>query len=499
MASASSSSAAVAALVQKASQQYLECRRKVTAKVDEVKALDEQLQAAFAAMDMLRERGGAGAKSVGRLEVTLAGVEGPLPAPAAAISVAIDPEFEADEDEFDEVEEVVEKRDVVTTDEHGHVVEPGSAPVHEDGSTPRKLKTTTKITRTIIKKKVKKAKLPVVRTIAWDAGEAAEEQEKEELAEAADAEESEDAEKSEENEGDEQKDEATPKPLTFPATFVFDPVQSREAVVILTVASTEEEDAEPIKEIEFPVSRLFGEGAVLDQWFALVDEEEEEEEEATVKVEEIVAETAEAVAEVVAEVAEEAAEETAEAAQEEVAEDKEEVVEEAEKADEEQKEVAAEVATEEEQAEEAEAETAVEAAEEVVEKEPVSRFRVKATFVLSEIEKLSVAAMALSKKKQEADAVLQELEREAASLRTKFERLNASQRSLSASGVSKPKSSLLSSRFASQPAVHKSQFQKLRESVTAVFTPQRQQVLTSVAIFVSSVALFHYQGENLLM
>jgi hypothetical protein len=164
--------------------------------------------------------------------------------------------------------------------------------------------------------------------------------------------------------------------------------------------------------------------------------------------------------------------------------------------------VTAEVAAEEEQTEEADAEAVGESTEEVAEKEPavpVSRFRVKATFAMSEIEKLSVAAMALSKKKQEADAVLQELEREAASLRTKFERLNASQRSLSASGVSKPKSALLSSRFASQPAVQKSQFQKLRESVTAVFTPQRQQVLTSVAIFVSSVALFHYQGENLLM
>lgn len=493
---AASSSAAVAALVQKASQQYLECRRKVTAKVDEVKAIDEQLQAAFAAMDLLRESGGASAKSVGRLEVTLAGVEGPAPAPAAAITIAIDPEFESDEDEFEEVEEVVEKRDVVTTDEHGHVVEPGTAPVHEDGSTPRKLKTTTKITRTIIKKKVKKVKQPVVRTIAWDAGEAAEEEE----AAAEEAEESEEA-----AEGDEQeKEEAAPKPLTFPATFVFDPVQSREAVVILTVASASEEDAEPVKEIEFPISRLFGEGAVLDQWYALVDEEEAAVE--APKVEEIAAETTEEVVEE-AEKTEEAekAEETAEA-QEGAAEDKEEGSEETEKADKEQKEVTAETAAEEEEAEstEAEVEAAAETepAEEVVEKEPaapVSRFHVKATFAMSEVEKLSVAAMALSKKKQEADAVLKELEREAASLRTKYERLNASQRTLSASSVSKPKSGLLSSRFAGQPAVQKSQFQKIRESVSAVFTPQRQQVLTSVAFFVTSVAVFHYQGENLLM
>jgi hypothetical protein len=244
-----SSSAAVAAMVQRASQQYLECRRGVTAKVDEVKQLDEQIGAVFAQIsalseapegqEELSEQAKAAAKSVGRLEVTLAGVEGEEPVAGAAITVALDPEYEADE--YETVEEVVEKKDVVVTDENGNVVEEGQLPEEDGESTPRKLKTTTKITRTIIKKKVKKEKKPVVRTVAWTA-------------------------KAEE-EGEEQ--EQGEKPLSFPATFVFDPVQSREAVVIVTVAAAEtedEEEPEPIREIEFPISSLFQDNALDKLW-----------------------------------------------------------------------------------------------------------------------------------------------------------------------------------------------------------------------------------------
>uniref|UniRef100_K3WEJ5 Uncharacterized protein n=1 Tax=Globisporangium ultimum (strain ATCC 200006 / CBS 805.95 / DAOM BR144) TaxID=431595 RepID=K3WEJ5_GLOUD len=110
-----------------------------------------------------------------------------------------------------------------------------------------------------------------------------------------------------------------------------------------------------------------------------------------------------------------------------------------------------------------------------------------------------IEAVNLSKKKQEAEAVLAILEREAASLRTKYERLNASQRSLGAASVSKPKSNLLLGRnFAGQAPVQKSSYQKLKDSVSAVLTPQRQGVLTSVVLFFGSAALFHFQGENLL-
>ncbi|KAJ8575442.1 hypothetical protein ON010_g3770 [Phytophthora cinnamomi] len=313
-----SSSAAVAAMVQRASQQYLECRRSVTAKVDEVKLLDEQIAAVFQQIsalseapegeEELSEEAKAAAKSVGRLEVTLAGVEGEEPVPNATITVALDPEYEADE--YETVEEVVEKKNVVVTDEHGHVVEDGQAPEEDGESTPRKLKTTTKITRTTIKKRVKKEKEPVVRTVAWTAAAQGEEGEEEEKAAA----------------------------LTFPATFVFDPVQSREAVVTITVAAAtaeedgdEDEEPEPVKEIEFPISSLF-QGNALDKWYTTTDEEEEEEPTTiTELVEEAVKEAVEE--EIAAEKAEEA-EEAEEAEKTEEAERTEEAAEEADKSEE---------------------------------------------------------------------------------------------------------------------------------------------------------------------
>ncbi|KAE9011535.1 hypothetical protein PR003_g15447 [Phytophthora rubi] len=537
-----SSSAAVAAMVQRVSQQYLECRRSVTSKVDEVKLLDEQIAAVFQQIsalseapegeEELSEEAKTAAKSVGRLEVTLAGVEGEEPVPNATITVALDPEYEADE--YETVEEVVEKKDVVVTDEHGHVVEDGQVPEEDGESTPRKLKTTTKITRTVIKKRVKKEKEPVVRTVNWTA-----------------------AEKSEEG-------EETDTALTFPATFVFDPVQSREAVVTITVAAAssneedEEEEEELIKEIEFPISSLF-QGNALDKWYTTTDEEEEEEpttitelvEEAVKEAieEEIAAEKAEEaekteegeVTEETEKVEAEMAEETEESVEtkktEEIekteeteesdkteeteeakeAEKTEEKIEEDEKSDEteeaektkeaeevEQTEETEKIETAEqsEEAEQVEEETEqAEEAEQVQEetKPVVSRFHVKANFVLSEAEKLSISVVALSKKKQEAEAALQVLEREAASLRTKYERLNASQRQLNASSVSKPKSNLLGGRFGAGgvPVQRKSWYQSSRERANAFIT-KHQQVLVSVAMFTGSVCLFHYNGENLL-
>lgn len=493
----STSSAAVAALVQKASQQYVECRRKVTAKVDEVKALDQEINALFAQITALGENAqtSKSAKSVGRLEVRIAGVEGETPVENAVITVALDPEYESDGDEFEivEVQHVIEKHTVtvtkanaegedevvaekVITKEDG--VEVGVEVLKEDEHSDSedasehaehggKRKTTTKITRTTQTKKIKKKvekKEPVVRSVEW-------------TPEAADS--------------------------AFPATFVFDPVQSREAVVTITVApaAADEPEAEPVKEIEFPVSSLF-QGKDLDQWYtikeeaAAVEAEAEADEETTITElaeEETVEESAEVAVEAVEEevvaVEEEDAEEVAAVATEEAVEAEVET----EKVEVEASEVVTEAAVVEE-------ETAVDAA--VAAPAPaVTRFHVQATFVLSEIEALSIDAVNLSKKKQEAEAVLAILEREAASLRTKYERLNASQRSLGASSVSKPKSNLLMGRnFAGQSAtiVQKSTFQKAKDSVSAVLTPQRQQVIISVAMFFGSAALFHFQGENLL-
>ncbi|KAG3109478.1 hypothetical protein PI124_g5182 [Phytophthora idaei] len=475
-----SSSAAVAAMVQRASQQYLECRRSVTAKVDEVKLLDEQIAAVFQQItalseapegeEELSEEAKSAAKSVGRLEVLLLGVEGEEPVPNATITVALDPEYEAYE--YETVEEVVEKKDTVVTDEHGHVVEDGQVPEEDGESTPRKLKTTTKITRTIIKKRVKKEKEPVVRTVAWNAAANTKDDEEESTA------------------------------LTFPATFVFDPVQSREAVVIITVAaaaSEDDEESEPVKEIEFPISSLFQDNA-LDKWYTTADEEEEEEpttitelvEEAVKEAieEEIAAEKAEETEEV------EKAEETENTEEDEKTEEAENI-EKAEETEEDEKVEENEKVEDDENVEDAEK---VEEVEKVEEPKPTgSRFHVKASFALSEAEKLSISVVALSKKKQEAETALQVLEREAASLRTKYERLNASQRQMNASSISKPKSSLLGGRFGAGgvPVQRKSWYQSSYERANA-FATKHQQLLVSVAMFTGSVCLFHYNGENLL-
>ncbi|KAF4046655.1 hypothetical protein GN244_ATG01046 [Phytophthora infestans] len=515
-----SSSAAVAAMVQRASQQYLECRRNVTAKVDEVKLLDEQIAAVFQQITALSEapegeeeifeEAKSAAKSVGRLEVSLLGVEGEEPVPNATITVSLDPEY--DDDEYETIEEVVEKKDVVVTDEHGRVVEDGQVPEEDGESTPRKLKTTTKITRTIIKKRVKKEKDPVVRTVAWNAVANSEEEEKSTA-------------------------------LTFPATFVFDPVQSREAVVIITVApaaSEDDEEPEPVKEVELPISSLFQDN-VLDKWYTTADEEEEEEpttitelvEEAMKEAieEEIAAEKAEET-DVTEETEEseknEESEKTAEkmedAEEDEKTEENEKVeetehaekTEENEKIEETEKAEEAEKTEENEEAEKMEEDEKVDEDEKIEEDEKVqevekevdeveepkqtgSRFHVKASFALSEAEKLSISVVALSKKKQDAESALQILEREAASLRTKYERLNASQRQMNASSISKPKSNLLGGRFGagSVPVQRKSWYQSSYERVNA-FATKHQQVLVSVAMFTGSVCLFHYNGENLL-
>ncbi|CAI5710323.1 unnamed protein product [Hyaloperonospora brassicae] len=503
-------------MAQRASVQYLECRRSVTAKVDEVKLLDEQIAAAFqqitalaAAPDgeeELSDEVRAAAKSVGRLEVTLASVEGEEPVPDATITVSLDPEYTADA--YETVEEIVERKDVVVTDEAGNVVEDEQVVEMETEHTPRKLKTTTKITRTITKKRVKREKAPEVRTIAWTAGTRSENEE-----------------------------ENVRDTRLFPVTFAFDPVQSRETVVIITVATAaaaadkDDGDAEPVKEIEIPVSSLFHDNA-LDKWYAIVDEQEEEEELTTIT--ELVEETMkEAIDEVVSndeagKTSDEAEEKEAEALEAgskvadaaeasgkiEVEEQGDETDatadggESTEKADESGVTGTANEAEAEETAEDGEVKNVdeTEAAEEGENDEvskapklPRSRFHVKATFELSDAEKLSISVVALSKKKQEAEAELHMLEREAANLRIKYDRLNASQRQLSASSISKPKSNLLGGRFGTGgvPMQRKSWYQRSRDRATA-FVTKHEQLLVSVAMFAGSVCLFHYNGENLL-
>ncbi|KAJ0411744.1 hypothetical protein ATCC90586_006703 [Pythium insidiosum] len=450
MATTTTGSSAVAALLQKASQQYLECRRKVSAKVDEVESLDSQIQALFQQITTLGESSSQANKSVGRLELSITEVQGDAPVEGAVISLEIDPEYE-----------------------EPAPVEPAQKAAEEE-----------KVEETETEEAAEKED-------ADESENVEKEEEEEEAPKAEEAEEADEAEK-EVPDADEDKKEADaeePKASrsvvwsdadAFPATFVFDPVQSREAVVTISVSAPsnedEDEDAEPVKEIEIPVSSLFQSGS-LDHWYEVKEDVEVVVEETTIT--EVIEEEVSAEEE-----GDKAAEEETEAGKEPTEDE----------ADAEECE-----ATEDSTPSETVVETIVETTEKVV-KTAGSRFHVKATFTLSEVEKLSQAAVALSKQKQEAEAALAVLEREAASLRTKYERLNASMRSLgNAQGGAKSRASLLGATgLGAAPRAPKSRYQKMKDSVAAVLTPQRQQVLTSVAIFVGSVTLFHFQGQNLL-
>jgi hypothetical protein len=255
----------------------------------------------------------------------------------------------------------------------------------------------------------------------------------------------------------------------FPKTFIFDPVQSREAVVTITVAGKnknedEEENEEPIKEIEFPISKLFTES--LDQWFVVVEAEKEEGE-----TEKVVTTThTTTITEVVTETEDDEA----------VTEVEEEVIEEFL------------AKNEHEQAEEASATTAT--------KPQALRIHIKAALDLSPIEKLNLTVIELTKQKQQAEAILSVLEREVTALRSRYERLTASQRA--AANVSTVRNqgqsgAFLGKRSMAQRRAPKSSFERLKDSISSTFS-RRKDNFISAGIFVGSVLLFHNKGENLL-
>lgn len=455
MATASASSgAAVSSLLQKASQQYLECRRKVTAKVDEVTTLETEIQTLFERITIVSQSTTT-AKSVGRLEISVVAVEGDAPVDDAVISIDIDPEYEEPEEKAEEetkgeeAEEAKEESDETKEEEEEGIAASEEEEKKESAEEPTEPKPAQR------------------RTVQWGAAEG------------------------------------------FPLAVVFDPVQSREAVVTISIAqpAVDGENSEPVKEFRIPVSSLFQTGSI-NRWYVLkkiehvhvdkasiteVDDErvkpteepkkEEDETEKTEKAEDVSKEQKE---------------------EDEAAPPAEEQPQTEEPKSEEPK--SEEPTSEEPKSEEAPQQTLVSAEASIQSTDEVhvlkeGKLHVTASFAMSEIEKLTQTAIALSQQKQEAEATLAVLEREAASLRTKYERLNASQRSLSAgSSVVKPRSTLLGGRGvgAAPVRVEKSSYQKMKDSVSAVLTPQRTQVLTSFAIFVGSVALFHFQGENLL-
>ncbi|DBA01030.1 TPA: hypothetical protein N0F65_002640 [Lagenidium giganteum] len=444
---ASSAAAAASALLQKASQQYLECRRKVTAKVDEVKAIDAEIEALFAKI-VEAEKAGASKKSVGRLEVTIAAVSGKAPVEGATIDVTIDPEYDEEDDAEAVEQQAAPKAEKEVTEEVTKPAEAeAEAAAEETEKQAEEEEAAPAQTEEAVAEEAEEAAeeaapynpwnlSPVVDEPAYSDDEAEKDVAKEEpavnppVAEEPVVEAAKEEEVAVEAPVAEQPTPAKASTAvaweSVPASFVFERVQSREAFVTVTVAppAMEANDEDPIKEIQFPVSSLLASNE-FDQWYAISEEAEAESADTTIT----------------------------------------EVTEESEAARAEQ-----------------------------------PRVQVKATFEPSALEKLNLVYLELSKKKKEAEASLAAVEREAASLRTKYERLTATQRSLTSAGAQGGKGgkSALFNNLNAQAAADKSRYQKLKDSINSVLTPQRQQVLISVAMFVGSVTVFHAYGDNLL-
>ncbi|ETW07477.1 hypothetical protein H310_01986 [Aphanomyces invadans] len=343
----------------------------------------------------------------------------------------------------------------------------------------------------------------------------------------------------------------------FPATFVFEAVQQREAVAYITVGE-DNDDATPLKEFTIPIASLFREN--VDAWFNLASGEAEpvaKEPEAAVEapattstqsttetvlgIAPAAAASTEAVAtsdaaevEVPAETLHEAVqtpqteEPAAEAATEEEAKEEkvtpveqadkveevaDEKVEAAEDQNEETKEVVvteSEVAAvvtavvaEDEMKETIDADAAEvapvkEAAAPVVE----GRVRVQASFELSEIEFLAQQAVALSKAKADMDVEIRLCDQELSSARMRYERLKASQKP-TPSGAATANSLLgglkSKSAFARTPAKPQTLYERTTAALSSTFTPQRRALAWSVTFFVVVSAVFHTNGDDLLI
>ncbi|CAK4621566.1 hypothetical protein LEN26_020096 [Aphanomyces euteiches] len=352
----------------------------------------------------------------------------------------------------------------------------------------------------------------------------------------------------------------------LPATFVFDAIQQREAVVHITIGE-DKEDAEPIKEFTFPIASLFR--GSLDSWYNLANGEAEAVAPVEVPAAAPVSETASSeeprsttqsttetifgippastpatetteeskttedkdadtfhdavqVAQVEEETktkeapkeetkTEEAPKEetkTEEAPKEEtpVEAAKEEVSEEARKEasaepskDSEVTEVQADEAAKEEKATEESKETTDEAPKEDA---PVynARVHIKASFVLSEIESLAQQAVVLSKAKADMDVEIRLCDQELSSARIRYERLKASQKPVTSSAGGGLLAGMKSkAALARAPPKPQTLYERTVSTFNSTFTPQRRSLAWSVAFFVVVSAVFHTNGDDLLI
>lgn len=224
----------------------------------------------------------------------------------------------------------------------------------------------------------------------------------------------------------------------FPTKFQFNSIVSREAMIQIVVEKDDSEE-EPMSVFTIPVLSLIK--STVDEWYS-------------VKVPVVVAES-------VSDTTEE--NELAEAVSD-----------------------ATEEETEEETVEPKADEPSLEAA-----------VHIEAKLTLSEVETLAQNVLVLSKQKSELEAARQIAEQKLNQARLKNEQTNRSAMALKAQlGSAQRASSAQRRQLLGLPAREQTFFQRCTSSISSVFTPRRVELTKTVTIFVGSVLLFHFQGEQ---
>nr|CCA27132.1 conserved hypothetical protein [Albugo laibachii Nc14] len=388
---------AASTAAEKASQQYLECRRKVTTILEEINKYDASMEDLFTQLTRLQSL--SHTKSIGTIQVTIVEASEKVPGlNNAAIMVHLDREIH---EEVKEVESKEISEEIEPSSDASESVDEIQA--EEDAEDEIEKPFTQKI----------KGKIMVVK---W---------------------------------GDE---------AAFPATILFDPVLSREAVVTITISDSSpdendlklRDDGSVLKEIEIPVSSLI-EKNVYDEWIHIKVEVNDKADDnvhlsSSPEVESTSLSPSES---------------------------------------------NVDASAEEPESIDSQVEDSTSAN---TRDEKIPKLHVQARYTISESEAINLKAIALARKKQEAESSLEILENDATLLRSKYERLSAVHRTLLASN----KTSNLMERIAANKAAAKTPMQQLQDSIRSAFTPERRQIMFSFAMFLGSAALFHFQGEKLL-
>lgn len=399
MALPAASAASTAA--EKASQQDLECRRKVTSILEEIKGYDASMEDLFTQLTRLQLLGHT--KSIGTIQATVVEAKEKVPdLKNAVVMVRLDHEIQEDVEE-------------IKPSQSSEVLEPS----HDASESSEEIQADKNVEGELEKPFTQKIKGETM-VVKWD-------------------------------------DQAA-----FPATILFDPVLSREAVVTISISGSpvDENDLRVqersiMKEIEIPVSSLF-ENNIYDQWIPIKLEMEVSD--GTDDNQPPSPATA------------------------------------AEKTNLDSSEPKMDPSTEDHESSDSNIEQTSVTTHADILKEKIPKLHVQVQFTISENEAINLKAIELSKKKQEAGSTLETLENEATLLRSKYERLSAVHRTL----LTANKTSNLMERIAANKAVVKSPLKQLQDSICSAFTPERRQIIFSFAMFTGSVALFHFHGEKLL-